>query len=83
MEGEEGGIFAAVGNNAIMSPTSHLYFDYYQAKNGEPLAIGGLIPLDKVYSYEPVPQELDLNQATKILELREMYGLNTLKLQKW
>ena len=66
--GEEGGIFAArSGNNAIMSPTSHLYFDYYQAKNGEPLAIGGLIPLDKVYSYEPVPQELDLNQATKIL----------------
>ena len=66
--GEEGGIFAAKsGNNAIMSPTSHLYFDYYQAKNGEPLAIGGLIPLDKVYSYEPIPQELDLNQATKIL----------------
>ena len=66
--GEEGGIFAArSGNNAIMSPTSHLYFDYYQAKSGEPLAIGGLIPLDKVYSYEPIPRELDLNQASKIL----------------
>jgi len=66
--GEEGGIFAAkAGNNAIMSPTSHLYFDYYQARTGEPLAIGGLIPLEKVYSYEPIPQGLDINQATKIL----------------
>ena len=66
--GEEGGIFAAKsGNDAIMSPTSHLYFDYYQAKTGEPLAIGGLIPLEKVYSYEPIPKGLDINQATKIL----------------
>ena len=66
--GEEGGIFAAkAGNNAIMSPTSHLYFDYYQARTGEPLAIGGLIPLEKVYSYEPIPEGLDINQATKIL----------------
>ena len=66
--GEEGGIFAAkAGNNAIMSPTSHLYFDYYQARTGEPLAIGGLISLEKVYSYEPIPEGLDINQATKIL----------------
>ena len=66
--GEEGGIFAAkAGNNAIMSPTSHLYFDYYQARTGEPLAIGGLISLEKVYSYEPIPDGLDINQATKIL----------------
>ncbi len=66
--GEEGGIFAAkAGNNAIMSPTSHLYFDYYQARTGEPLAIGGLIPIEKVYSYEPIPEGLDINQATKIL----------------
>ena len=66
--GEEGGIFAAkAGNSAIMSPTSHLYFDYYQARTDEPLAIGGLIPLEKVYSYEPIPEGLDINQATKIL----------------
>jgi len=66
--GEEGGVIAAKsGNNAIMTPTSHLYFDYYQARTGEPLAIGGLIPLEKVYSYEPIPEGLDINQATKIL----------------
>ena len=66
--GIEGGITAAKsGNNAIMTPTSHLYFDYYQSKTGEPLAIGGLIPLEKVYSYEPIPEGLDINQATRIL----------------
>lgn len=66
--GEEGGVIAAQsGNDAIMTPTSHLYFDYYQAKTGEPLAIGGLITLDKVYSYEPIPEGLDINEATKIL----------------
>ncbi len=66
--GEEGGVIAAQsGNEAIMTPTSHLYFDYYQAKTGEPLAIGGLITLDKVYSYEPIPKGLDLNEAAKIL----------------
>ena len=66
--GEEGGVIAAQsGNDAIMTPTSHLYFDYYQAKTGEPLAIGGLITLDKVYSYEPIPGGLDINEATKIL----------------
>ena len=66
--GEEGGVIAAKsGNNAIMTPTSHLYFDYYQAKTGEPLAIGGLITLEKVYSYEPIPDGLDINQATRIL----------------
>jgi len=66
--GEEGGITAAKsGNQAIMTPTSHLYFDYYQAKSGEPLAIGGLITLEKVYSYEPIPKGLDLNEASRIL----------------
>ena len=66
--GEEGGIFAAkAGNNAIMSPTSHLYFDYYQAKTGRTFAIGGLIPLKKYIHMNLFPGGLDINQATKIL----------------
>lgn len=66
--GEKGGITATkAGNKAIMTPTSHLYFDYYQAKSGEPIAIGGLIDLEKVYSYEPVPKGLDINQASRIM----------------
>ena len=66
--GEEGGITAVkAGNKAIMTPTSHMYFDYYQAKTGEPIAIGGLIDLEKVYLYEPVPSGIDLNEASRIM----------------
>ena len=67
--GIEGGIAAArSGHQVIMSPTSHCYFDYYQAEHpDEPLAIGGLLPLEKVYSYEPVPAELSETEARYIL----------------
>ena len=58
--GIKGGIEAAkAGHDVIMTPTSHCYLDYYQSDDpNEPLAIGGYLPLEKVYSYEPVPQEL-------------------------
>lgn len=58
--GEEGGIAAAnAGHEAVMSPGSHCYFDHYQSNaSGEPLAIGGYTPLEKVYSYDPVPKDL-------------------------
>ncbi|HNY02815.1 MAG TPA: family 20 glycosylhydrolase, partial [Bacteroidales bacterium] len=58
--GVEGGIAAArQGHDAIMTPTSYCYLDYYQAdKSFEPPAIGGFVSLKKVYSYEPVPEEL-------------------------
>ncbi len=58
--GVDGGIAAAkAGMNAIMTPTSHCYFDYYQSENtSEPLAIGGFLPLKKVYSFNPIPDGL-------------------------
>ena len=57
--GMQGGIEAAnAGHNVVMAPTSFCYFDYYQAKSGEPKAIGGYLPLEKVYSFEPVPAEI-------------------------
>ncbi|GIT57306.1 MAG: hypothetical protein Ct9H300mP18_07350 [Candidatus Neomarinimicrobiota bacterium] len=59
--GMEGGIAAAnAGHEVIMSPTSHAYFDYYQSKDkdNEPLAIGGYLPLEKVYQFEPVQRKL-------------------------
>ena len=52
----EGGIKASErGFDAIMTPYTHLYFDFYQSKetDKEPLAIGGYTPLEKVYGYEP------------------------------
>ncbi len=67
--GIKGGIEAARhGHDVVMTPTSHTYFDYYQSKDpSEPLAIGGLITLDRVYSYEPVPAELTAEEARHVL----------------
>ena len=67
--GTKGGIEAAMQNHyVVMTPTSDCYFDYYQSEpTGEPLAIGGYLPLEKVYAYEPVPSELSPEQAKYIL----------------
>lgn len=54
--GSEGGIAAAkLGHDVIMTPNSHLYFDYYQSldTDAEPFGIGGYIPMEQVYSYDP------------------------------
>lgn len=58
--GTEGGITAAnMGHYAVMTPGSHCYFDHYQdTSKKEPLAIGGFTPLEKVYKYNPIPEEL-------------------------
>jgi len=60
--GEAGGIAAAKQkHNVIMTPESHLYFDYYQSLYPEePLAAGGYTPLSKVYNYEPVGNDIDV-----------------------
>jgi len=67
--GIDGGIAAArAGHDAVMSPTSHMYLDYYQSRSkGEPRAIGGFVPLEHVYSYEPVPAVLNPEEAKHIL----------------
>jgi len=67
--GTEGGIAAAKEHHdVIMTPTSHCYLDYYQGdRETEPLAIGGYLSLDTVYSYEPVPEGLTEEEAKFIL----------------
>lgn len=52
---------ARAGHDAVMTPTSYTYFDYYQTRDtvGEPLNIGGFLPLEKVYSYDPMPPALE------------------------
>lgn len=67
--GEAGGIDAAkMGHQVVMTPNSYCYFDYYQGDPSiEPRAIGGNLTLKNVYSYEPVPAELDDKQAELIL----------------
>ena len=59
--GESGGIEAAKQkHDVIMTPNTYLYFDYYQAKDteNEPFGIGGYLPMERVYSYEPMPASL-------------------------
>ena len=68
--GIAGGIAAAqAGHDVVMTPTSNTYFDYYQSADTltEPLAIGGFLPLDSVYVYEPIPPALDSAQAKHVL----------------
>ena len=58
--GTEGGIRAAKeGHDVVMSPTSHMYFDYSQSQ--------GSLPLEKVYAYEPVPDDLTSEESKHIL----------------
>jgi hexosaminidase len=67
--GESGGIAAAKQKHqVVMSPTDYCYFDYYQGDaRHEPPAIGGFLPLQKVYRYDPVPTVLALDERQYIL----------------
>ncbi len=68
--GEKGGIEAAKQrHDVVMSPTTYMYIDYYQSedKENEPLAIGGFLPVEKVYNYNPIPKELSAEEAKHIL----------------
>jgi len=67
--GIQGGIEAAKQkHNVIMTPNSHFYLDHYQNNpDKEPLAIGGFLPLSKVYSYNPYSSELTADEMKYII----------------
>nr|WP_315177597.1 beta-N-acetylhexosaminidase [uncultured Flavobacterium sp.] len=66
--GEAGGIAAAKENHqVIMTPGSHVYLDHSQTKNEKEVTIGGFTSLEKIYSYEPIPKELNAQQAKYVL----------------
>ncbi|MEO8961336.1 MAG: beta-N-acetylhexosaminidase [Ginsengibacter sp.] len=66
--GEEGGIAAAQQNHdVIMTPGKYCYFDHAQTKNKDSVTIGGYLPLDTVYSYHPIPKELNESDSKYIL----------------
>ena len=84
--GEEGGLKAIrSGHRAVMTPAEFFYLDYYQdAPISQPEAIGGYVPLEKVYSYDPVkadftPEEKALvygvqaNQWAEYISTDEQY----------
>jgi hexosaminidase len=67
--GLEGAVTAAKQHHdVILTPGSHCYFDHYQSTNeNEPVAIGGFLPLEKVYSFNPIPEELTKEESKYVL----------------
>jgi hexosaminidase len=67
--GTNGAVEAAKQKHTvILTPQSHCYFDHYQSENeNEPLAIGGFLPLEKVYHFNPIPTELNKEESKYVL----------------
>ncbi len=66
--GEQGGIDAAKQKHkVIMTPGNPVYFDHSQTENEDSVTIGGFNPIEKVYAYEPIPKELNEEEAKYIM----------------
>lgn len=68
--GDEGGIAAAnAGHDVVMAHSEYTYLDHYQTgcPEQEPLAIGGYLPLEKVYTYNPLPGQIDADKAAHVM----------------
>lgn len=66
--GTEGGIKAALaGHDVVMSPGSHCYFDHAQAESGEPQSFEAVLTLERVYQFDPVPEDLPEDKRHHIL----------------
>lgn len=57
------------GHDVVMAQTTHTYFDYYQAKDRtkEPHSIGGFLPIEKVYEYEPILPTFSPEESAHVL----------------
>ncbi len=65
---EKGVEAAKLGNDVVMAPTAFTYLDYYQGRpKDEPLAIGGNLPLSKVYGFDPLPVKLEATELSHIM----------------
>ena len=66
--GMAGGIAAATaGHDVVMTPTAHCYLDLYQGAAGQPQALGGYVPLEQAYAFEPIPPEIPTDKIRHIL----------------
>ncbi len=66
--GEQGGIDAAMQHHkVIMTPGGYVYFDHAQTKNEDSLTIGGDLPVETVYKYEPLPSQLSADEQKYII----------------
>ena len=70
MDWQGGAMQAATsGHDVVMTPTKYCYFDYGQSLDSavEPPGMGGYLPLEKVYLFEPVPGDLPAQFQSHIL----------------
>ena len=82
---EPGAQGAKLGHDVIMTPNSPMYFDHYQTDKtwNEPLAIGGNSPVEKVYAFEPVAEDLSPEQARHILGVQANVWCEYIATPKW
>lgn len=68
-QGESGGVEAAKQHHeAIMTPSAYLYLNFYQGEpESEPTAIGGYLPLKKVYNYDPISRAFSIEQQKYVI----------------
>ncbi|MFD1628349.1 beta-N-acetylhexosaminidase [Pseudopedobacter beijingensis] len=67
--GTKGGIEAArQKHDVVMSPSEFMYLDFYQGEpHLEPYSYSSrILPIQKVYSYEPIPDELNASERKYI-----------------
>lgn len=89
--GENGGIEAAnMGHDVVMTPGEFVYLDHYQGSSKvEPVAIGGYTTLEKTYSYNPIPKEIETSKAHHVLGTQGnlwteyMYNENDMEYRAW
>lgn len=66
--GEKGGIEAAKEkHDVVMTPGGWCYFDHKQTENEDSVTIGGYTTTQKVYNYEPIPKELNMDEQKFVL----------------
>ena len=82
---EPGAQGAKLGHDVIMTPNSPMYFDHYQTDKtwNEPLAIGGHSPVEKVYAFEPVAEDLTPEQARHIMGVQANVWCEYIATPKW
>lgn len=70
--GEEGGIKAAnLHHEVVMAPSNYMYIDYYQGNSEtEPVNIGGNLPLERVYNYEPLSSQISVENQKYVIGLQ-------------
>ena len=64
---EQGAAAARAGHDVVMAPQGQTYFSQYETEGPEPLGAGGLLTLEAVYGFDPVPAGLTPAESRHIL----------------